>query len=115
MVVAGVADRAPDRVARLVFLDAAVPRDGDTYADLVPDGGAMWAAWEERARASGEDWRVLATEGWERDLATGADRRWVVERLVPQPLETFGQPLRLWNSAAAILPRWYLRTNPGLG
>lgn len=32
MVIAGAADRAPDRVARLVHLDAYVPADGDTPA-----------------------------------------------------------------------------------
>ena len=30
MIVAGVADRVPERVAQIIYLDADVPRDGDT-------------------------------------------------------------------------------------
>jgi len=35
MVVTGVADRVPERIARLVYVDAFVPRDGESLFDLV--------------------------------------------------------------------------------
>jgi pimeloyl-ACP methyl ester carboxylesterase len=34
MVITGVADRAPDRVGHLVYLDAATPVDGESLAEL---------------------------------------------------------------------------------
>src|SRR5438132_4781326 len=34
MVITGVADRAPERLRQLVYLDAAVPSDGQAIADL---------------------------------------------------------------------------------
>ena len=39
MVATGVADRARDRVAQLIYLDAFVPRNGQALVDLVPDRG----------------------------------------------------------------------------
>ena len=55
MVATGVADRARGRIARLIYLDAFVPANGQALIDLVPPG--------ERQRLldsvkSGDGWRV---------------------------------------------------------
>lgn len=42
MVITGAADRAPSRVGSLVYLDAAVPGDGDTMWSLVSDRERRW-------------------------------------------------------------------------
>ncbi|MGV0850044.1 alpha/beta fold hydrolase [Mycolicibacterium phlei] len=42
MVITGVADRVPDHVDALVFLDAVVPHDGESCADLVNDEERRW-------------------------------------------------------------------------
>jgi pimeloyl-ACP methyl ester carboxylesterase len=42
MVITGVADRIPDRVDTLVFLDAVVPRDGESCWDLADDEERRW-------------------------------------------------------------------------
>ena len=55
MVATGVADRARDRVAHLIYLDAFVPKDGQSLSDLVPE------AQRQRMRDSvkaGDGWRV---------------------------------------------------------
>ena len=36
MVITGVADKEPERIAHLVYRDALVPRDGEAIADIVP-------------------------------------------------------------------------------
>ena len=36
MVITGAADRAPERIARLVYLDAFVPEDGQSLLDIIP-------------------------------------------------------------------------------
>ena len=36
MVITGVADRIPERIGQLVYLDADVPREGESMMDLVP-------------------------------------------------------------------------------
>jgi pimeloyl-ACP methyl ester carboxylesterase len=40
MVVAGVADRAPDRVGHIVYMDATIPRNGESQADVIPESMA---------------------------------------------------------------------------
>jgi pimeloyl-ACP methyl ester carboxylesterase len=42
MVITGVADRIPERVDALVFLDAVVPRDGEACWDVVNDDERAW-------------------------------------------------------------------------
>ncbi|MFF5125730.1 alpha/beta fold hydrolase [Streptomyces syringium] len=49
MVVSGVADRVPERVDSLVYLDAVVPEDGDSCWSLVPSGCRR-----DRLRGSGD-------------------------------------------------------------
>ena len=44
MVITGVADRVPDRIARLIYLDAVVPGDGESLRDMLP----LPAEWELR-------------------------------------------------------------------
>jgi pimeloyl-ACP methyl ester carboxylesterase len=42
MVITGVADRIPDRIDALVYLDAVVPSDGESCWDLVNDEERQW-------------------------------------------------------------------------
>ena len=51
MVAAGVADRAPERIAALAYLDAFVPKDGQSWWDLAGEG--FRALIIERARHDG--------------------------------------------------------------
>jgi pimeloyl-ACP methyl ester carboxylesterase len=53
MIVAGAADRAPERIAHLVYLDSDVPRDGETSSPL-----SSHARLEELARIHDDGWRV---------------------------------------------------------
>lgn len=36
IVISGVAERIPDRIKRLVYLDGYIPEDGKTAFDLIP-------------------------------------------------------------------------------
>lgn len=103
MVATGVVDRAAERIARLIYLDAFVPRDGQSLADIVP------AAQRERMRATaaaGDGWRIPPNPSPD-DTAAG-DVAWVAERRLAHPLKCFEQPLRLLNGEPA-LPRSYIR------
>src|SRR5258705_7398602 len=55
MVATGVADRARARVRRLVYLDAFVPRDGQSLLDLLP--ADVRERMREAARSAGDGWR----------------------------------------------------------
>lgn len=111
MVASGVADRVPQRIAQRVYLDAFVPRDGESLFDLVPPEHRT--AMRNAAAEQGEGWRIPPNPLPED--TSEADRAWILPRRVAQPLATFDQPLRL-SGAADHLPRSYiycLRAMPG--
>lgn len=110
MVATGVADRAAERVSRLVYLDAFVPRDGQAVMDLVSA--------EERARrraaieAGGEGWRIppnpLSPDTTPEDVA------WALPRRRMQPAQTFLQPIRLGGQVEKLRRTYiYCRRKPG--
>jgi pimeloyl-ACP methyl ester carboxylesterase len=102
MVITGVADRALDRVGHLVYLDAAVPRGGESLAVLA-------APLMEAARASARQ-----VDGMELVLYPGTeplpnygvtdpdDVAWMAARLTPHPFSCFEQPLRLDREAEVL-------------
>ena len=100
MVVTAVADRAADRVTRLVYVDAALPRDGECGFDLFPP--EVRASWEEQARLDGE--------GWCTPPGPGADRR-----AAPMPLKTGQQPLRLTGTGRRSVPGAYVHCTAKTG
>jgi pimeloyl-ACP methyl ester carboxylesterase len=111
MIVAGVADRAPERVVHVVYLDSDIPRDGDTSAPP-----SQHAAREALARGHGDGWRVPAEVTRAEALLLGElpdeQRRWIEARFTPHLLKTWTQPIRLTGAAAAI-PTTYIRCTVG--
>ena len=109
MVATGVADRASDRIRKVIYLDAFVPRDGQSLNDLArpPAGGASGGP------PPAEGWLVppLPTSS----DASPEDQAWLAERRGPQPRKTFEEPARL-TGAVEKLPRVYiycLQIRPG--
>jgi pimeloyl-ACP methyl ester carboxylesterase len=97
MVITGVADRVPDRIGRLVYLDAFVPTNGESAN------------------------HISGHEGINRPVTNGfVIPPWVQGNPppphdVPHPARTFSQPLLLTNQAVAgKLPATYILTvDPG--
>jgi pimeloyl-ACP methyl ester carboxylesterase len=103
MVATGVADRARERIARLVYLDAFVPEDGQSVLDLQsPEGKAEMRA---RVAKDPEGWRI-SPNAMPADTAPD-DFAWSNPKRRPQPLATFEQPLRL-TGGPLTLPRHYI-------
>jgi pimeloyl-ACP methyl ester carboxylesterase len=110
LVIAGAAERTPARLGHLVYLDALVPADGDTWRSVAPDP-PRWAAWDEAAARDGGGWLLQhpgedGLRGW--GVTDPADLAWAAPRLTPQPIGTSREPVRLGNPAAAALPRTYV-------
>jgi pimeloyl-ACP methyl ester carboxylesterase len=101
MVATGVADRARDRVAQLIYLDAFVPRDGQSLFDLNESGRQHL----QDAAKSGDGWRVppLQTP----PDTSPADVEWLSARRVQMPVKCFETKLRLQNGEPP-LPRSYI-------
>src|SRR6266581_4031120 len=94
MVITGVADRVPDRIKRLVYIDALVPADGESVTTIF---------------GNRNDFLKSMTKG---DYVVPA---WVKPdqpppKDVPQPLKTFTEPILLKNPAARKLPATYILT-----
>jgi pimeloyl-ACP methyl ester carboxylesterase len=110
MVATGVADRVPERINRLIYLDAFVPRDGQAMVDLLQGDGAA------RLRAtvkSGDGWRVPPS-AIPPDTSE-EDARWIHALRLPQPVKTLETPVRLQHGDTRI-PRAYIyntRIGPG--
>jgi len=117
MVVTGAADRVGHRVAHLVYLDAAIPRDGESVVDLVPHAVSSLKA------------GVRVVDGVELvgfpddgpppalGLSDPEDVAWVGSMLTPHPWATMVAPIRLTGGAAVeAIPRTVLLTpaHPGI-
>jgi len=102
LVVAQAADQLPDRVARVLFLDAFLPENGKSLLDLLPS--PFRAEMQTIAREKGEGWFVPAPPVEGLQIAGAADRQWVAERLGPHPLASFTEPSRL-TGAWVKVPR----------
>jgi pimeloyl-ACP methyl ester carboxylesterase len=108
-VVTSVADRLPERLARLIYVDTAPLPDGVSQADFAAD---QRAANEQQVAAQGEGWQLppppwddLEPEGVFAGLDAAARAR--LHRLsTNQPYGTATQPNRLTNpEARARLPK----------
>lgn len=109
MVITGVSNERPERLSHLVFLDADLPRHGQSRLDLQPETRDWW---EAQAREGG-GWRVNLDlpEAALRDiLPDPAVRAWYVERShgQGQPIGTLSQAVRLTDSRAQALPRTFV-------
>jgi pimeloyl-ACP methyl ester carboxylesterase len=117
MVVTAVADRAPERLAHLVYLDASVPLDGQSQAD---QQSPEYRATIERLLSEGAWLRPAPSETSfakyvERGDLTEDEVRTLVARLRPVPLKTLTDPISLVNPAAATVPRTYARCRQNAG
>jgi pimeloyl-ACP methyl ester carboxylesterase len=109
LVVTGVADRMPERISRLVYLDTAPLPDGVAVIDTYPTEARRYV--EQQVKELGDGWRwpmppreVLANFGSLEGL-DGDQLSLLASRSVAQPFGTFTQPLRLTNPAREELPK----------
>lgn len=113
MVIAGVAEVAAARLAHLVYLDAIVPTTGQAVFDLAPP--EFRTALEDGARSGGDGWRIPPWSIQSLGVTAATDVAWAAPRLVPHPLKTLEQPLRLAASSAAALPCTFIHCTQGGG
>lgn len=102
MVATGVAERMPSRLAKLVYLDAFVPRNGESVNQLV---GEKSAASRAVAATVGDGWLIPPNPS---PADTSAeDLAWIAPRRRWQPARTFSQPVFLKHDNPG-LPRSYI-------
>jgi pimeloyl-ACP methyl ester carboxylesterase len=109
LVITGVADRVPDRISQLVYLDTGPLPDGTVLIETFPPEARRHI--EQQVEESGDGWRFpmppqeeLATFGSLEGL-DDARIELLRSRAVDQPFGTFTSPLRLENPAREALPK----------
>src|SRR5918992_2951228 len=111
IVVTGAADRIPERIAQLVYLDSGPVPDGLAYLDTQPPEVRQHT--EREVTTHGDGWRLPMPSWDELENVHGASleglgeeqRKLMRSRAVAQPFGTYTQPLRLANAARAVLPK----------
>lgn len=101
MVATGVADRARDKVAQLIYIDAFVPADGQSLFDLNESGRTPL----QKAAKDGDGWRVPPMQT--PPDTSAADVEWLAARRVQMPIKCFETKLKL-QGGALTLPRSYI-------
>jgi pimeloyl-ACP methyl ester carboxylesterase len=98
-VVTGVADRLPDRIAALVYLDAFVPEDGQSLFDTLP---SFWKTLQlEAAERDGEGWKVPPIPAQMFKVNAG-DLEWVNRQCTMQSIATCQQVIKLSGRVDAL-------------
>jgi pimeloyl-ACP methyl ester carboxylesterase len=103
MVITGVADRVPERIRHLVFVDALVPDDGESL--VTASRGTKLEGFARRSVDSAKGGFIVPT--W-------VNRRSPRPTDVRQPVRTFTEPVSFRSPAARRLPGTYILTvEPG--
>lgn len=89
IVVSGVAEQVPDRISHLVYLDAMVPNNGESAKDIC---GELWAGMIK-------DSLVVYPFGPVKAVPPSD---------VPQPLQTFTEPLKIDNPLVKKIPSVFI-------
>ena len=98
-VIAGVADRLPERIRALVYLDAFVLEDGENQMQHLSASRAR--QFRDGANKLGDGWKVPPIPASAFNV-NAADREWVDRQCTMQPIGTLEQPLVLTGGLQKI-------------
>jgi pimeloyl-ACP methyl ester carboxylesterase len=92
MVITGVAEKVPERLAHLVYVDTAIPQDGESWLDLL--GPELSRRLLDLAEKEGGGWQIPLDPD--------------PPRIQPHPLKTVTDPIAIRNPAATHIPRTFI-------
>ena len=104
MIIPGVAERLPGRIASLVYLDAFVPDDGDSLMSLTSDVFRPFLL-EGASRLGGLASPPVSAEAFS---VNPADRAWVDAKIGPHPFATFLQRISLTGGWKNVPRKTYI-------
>lgn len=115
LVISSAANRIPDRIAHLVYLDAMAPEDGESAADIMPITRGLI----DQALKSDSGWRVpplppLPPPSGLFGVTDPADVAWLRAMLSDQSVRCLQQPVRLDNPAMNAIPRTHIHCVAGV-
>jgi pimeloyl-ACP methyl ester carboxylesterase len=107
-VIGGVADRMPERIAKLVYLDAFILEDGQCLYDVFsPEHRAQQI---EAAAAFGEGWRLPPPTAASL-YVNPADQAWVDSHCTDHPIACNMQRIHLKHKSIDVAALYYIRAS----
>ena len=100
LVITGVAEQVCERIASIVYIEAFIPTDGQSFTDFAPN----WNLAEPLIAP------FLSAKG---DYRSDADREWVDSKATPQPAATFTEKLRVSGAYQRVPKKTYIRATNG--
>jgi pimeloyl-ACP methyl ester carboxylesterase len=107
MVVTGVADAVPDKIASLVYLDAFVPENGQALVGIVPTGPGV----PQLAAVSGAEWLMAPPPVAAFGEPSEAVRAFAARKLSAHPTACLTQVLTLTGGIDRIRRKTYIYCN----
>jgi pimeloyl-ACP methyl ester carboxylesterase len=115
LVITSVANRVPDRIAHLVYLDAMVPLDGESALDVMPMVRTMIDQATKAADEAGTDtaWRIPPLPEFPPPIGLfgvtdPADAAWLRALLSDESARCLQQPVHLDDPATERIPRTHI-------
>jgi pimeloyl-ACP methyl ester carboxylesterase len=105
MVITGVADRMPQRIGRLVYLDAVVPLPGEAWSSTHPAQTQM-----QRREAIAATGSISPADPALFGLH-GEDAQWMARHHAPHPGGVYDDPLHFDAARVAAIPRTFIDCN----
>jgi pimeloyl-ACP methyl ester carboxylesterase len=109
IVVSGAMEQIAERVRSLVFLDAQMPRSGESVFDII--GPVRARAMTELAERDGEGWFIPPADPATYGISRPEDQEWAGSRISAQPLLSYEEPVgrtdRAWSH-----PGTYIECTP---
>ena len=93
MIISGVAEQAPDRIKQLIYLDAFVPKDGESIQTIT--GPASWSQTMQKLNGDVIEYPFGPTNP-------------NPPKDVPQPIKTFTETLKISNPLVTKIPTAYI-------
>lgn len=113
LVIGGVAEIVPERIKRLVYLDAYIPQDNQSAFDIITHletiSKFQFHDFRERTlKEIGKEWLIEAYKPEDFGVTNPDDIIWMNSRLDPMPWHTHDQILRITNPKAKTLAKSFI-------
>ena len=110
VVITGAADRAPQRIGHLIYLDSLILRDGESaFSTFPPD---VTAARRKLAEASPGGLSVAVPPPSVFGVTDPGDAAWVQAKCTPHPVATYENKMTLKNPVGNGKPATYIAMKP---
>jgi pimeloyl-ACP methyl ester carboxylesterase len=108
--ISGVADRMPERISQLVYLDALLLQNGQSVFDIIPP--EMVQARRALAQQTSGGVSLPAPEPSVFGVTEAEDAQWVKSQCTPHPLSTYESKMTLTHALGNGLPATYIAVIP---